>query len=603
MTLRRQLGMRSVADNAFDALKSAAEYARLRQTAADELVAARSRYWALYPDKPGFKEAEREFSRLLTRRELYYLSQTINTGQPQTQMSALNVLTGGSRGYEIPFAAQNLFFNGWVPAVRAQLGGGQVVLHSSEELRRAIEASQPQFDEYMIVRDLEEFRLAGRTPPGIAAPYWTFVSGVVEILDQEAMPLDPRLDNLPEYRGWSNDREIRPPYPIAERLYRDTERVFGAERVRAAHARVMSAQGPVPVPAELGRWRDSNRFAAMMNELGSGSPKSFLLGSLRGGGRSTAEWSYAESQYATLVEAAGSEKALLSATEKLRLAPKEAGTERQNYPLLERPADFGSDFKVVEAVLRDMLGIGENARKATELARNTELRREYDFSGEYVVTGQYMSRPLLGLVTFTPNADGTLGITTRVDNLQWERPRIIRQVGRWHAENEIRLDVDAVGTDFPPMSYLVDYKGRNLRGKWGTWEQDLGRVDVTRSAVFYERANIGGTYEMMMGPRNGTVTISRNGDGTFLFDFDELNNGVVHVKYKGTGRWLGPTLKVDFKDKYHPPRQYSVSGIQPGDMLVEPYVPERLVRNRIQPAAEVQPAAEPEPASNRRRRN
>ena len=79
MTLRRQLGMSSVADDAFEALNAAAEYARLRQSAADELTAARGRYWASYPDKPGFKEAEREFSRLLTRRELFTISRRPST--------------------------------------------------------------------------------------------------------------------------------------------------------------------------------------------------------------------------------------------------------------------------------------------------------------------------------------------------------------------------------------------------------------------------------------------------------------------------------------------------------------------------------------------
>src|SRR5688572_2463492 len=73
MTLRQQLGMRSVADNVFGALQSGAQYAQLRKMAADELAAARRQYWACYPDKPGFREAELEFSRQLTRRELYYL--------------------------------------------------------------------------------------------------------------------------------------------------------------------------------------------------------------------------------------------------------------------------------------------------------------------------------------------------------------------------------------------------------------------------------------------------------------------------------------------------------------------------------------------------
>ena len=362
----------------------------------------------------------------------------------------------------------------------------------------------------------------------------------------------------------------------------------------------MSAQGPVPVAAELGRWRDSNRFAAMMNILGSGSAKSFLLGSLRGGGRSTAEWSYAESQYQKLVKAAGSEEALLAAAEKLRLAPKDAGTERRNYPFLASPGDFGSEFKPVEAVLRDMLGIGENARKAQELASNTEARRAYDLSGEYVVTGEFMKRPFLGLVTFSPNADGTIGITTRVDNAEWQRPRIIRQIARWNPENSIRLDVDAVGTNYPAMSYLVEFKGRNLRGKWGTWEQDLGRVEVRRAADFYERAMIGGAYEMI-GPRNGTATISRNSDGTYLFEYDEVNNGKTHIVYKGTGRWLGPTLQVEFKDNHQKPRQYSVAGFKPGHLLVD--VSERLVRKRDQPVAAVEDTAEPEKQSGRRRRN
>ncbi|HEX2862470.1 MAG TPA: hypothetical protein VHN79_12565 [Lacunisphaera sp.] len=586
--LRAQAGITSIADNAMGALTSAAQYAQSRQAMTEAFEAARRDYWAKYPDQPGFAEAEREFARQLERRELYYLWQTLATGRPMTQVSALNVLTGGSRGYEIPFAAQNLFFNGWVPELRRQLGAtGQQMLNfnamTAEDLRRAMEAAQPAYQEYVIKRDLEEFRRAGRMPPGVDASYWHFVSGLVDLLDEESMPFEPRLDNLPEYRGWSgNDRVIKPAYEFADRLYRDTEQAFGRERLQAASAEIAAVKGPVPCPPELGRWTDSNRFVALMNRLGSGSARFFLLGQLRGGGRSIYEWTETEKVYAVRVKQAGGEAALLAAAERLRLAPKEPGKERDNYALVANPGEFGSEAKAVDGCLRDLLGVGEQAMKARERAEVAAARARYDFSGEYGVIGQLQGRKYSGTLTVATNADGTLTLTNKVDSPDWTGPRTFRQVARWHETNEIRLDLAPAG-ELPEMSYLIDYRGRSLRGKWGEWEKDLGRVEVTRIAWFREQTKIGGVYDVQ-GPRWGTVTISPKPDGTYLFDWAEVPpNGVGEIKYQGIGRWEGLTIKVDFKDKRRPGKIFTVAGRERGEVLQEPTVPERLTRKR-QPA-------------------
>ena len=81
-----------------------------------------------------------------------------------------------------------------------------------------------------------------------------------------------------------------------------------------------------------------------------------------------------------------------------------------------------------------MLGIGENARKAQLLASNTEARRAYDLSGEYVCDRRVHEASVPGARDLLTDADGTIGITTRVDNVEWHRPRIIRQVARWNPE-------------------------------------------------------------------------------------------------------------------------------------------------------------------------
>jgi hypothetical protein len=602
--LRAQAGITSIADNVAGALKSAAQYSQSRQAMIEGFEAARRDYWTKYPDQPGFAEAEREFARQLERRELFYLSQTLATGRPMAQVSALNVLTGGSRGYEIPFAAQNLFFNGWVPELRRQLGveGNQTLnfaAMTADDLRRAMEAAQPAYQEYVIKRDLEEFRQAGRIPPGVDASYWHFVSGVVDLLDEKAMPFEPRLDNLPEYRGWSG---AKPAYEFADRLYRDTERVFGRERVQAAAAKVAAVNGPVPCPPELGRWADSNRYVALMNLLGSGSPRSFLLGQLRGGGRSTYEWAETEKVYAVRVKQAGGETALLAAAERLRLAAKEPGKERDNYAMVANPREFGSEAKAVDACLRDLIGVGEQAMKAREQAEVAEARARYDFSGEYGVIGRLQGQKYAGTLTFATNPDGTLTLTNKIDSPDWTGPRTFRQVARWHETNEIRLDLAATG-DLPEMAYLIDDRGRSLRGKWGEEEKDLGRVEVTRIAWFREQTKIGGIYDVQ-GPRWGTVTISQKPDGAYLFDWAEVPpNGVGEIKYQGTGRWVGLTIKVDFKDKRQPGKVFTVTGRQQGEVLLEVSGNERLTRRR-QPApanAPATPASAP-PAEGTRRR-
>jgi hypothetical protein len=160
-----------------DAVAAGMELANTKAQANAQFGAARSRFFAEYPNGKNFEEANKEFAELLWEKDLYFLSISLPTGfgdkSPNSMASVfakLDVLTGGTLDNGIPDSA-GFEFSRWVTGVRQSLGaqsyrGSLPRMPSVNELAAALTANSDLSERYRKARDEAEFEMQCRAHPG-----------------------------------------------------------------------------------------------------------------------------------------------------------------------------------------------------------------------------------------------------------------------------------------------------------------------------------------------------------------------------------------------------------------------------------------------------
>lgn len=169
LALRQGAGLQSMADNIGDAIKSAGELNRMIAEASSRVANARERYWALYPNGQGIQAAKKEYDAALRSKDYFYLMGTV------TGIGQITALVGGSVDSGIPYTIRKSFY-AWTEEVTKNLLEDSpsmlAAFSNTQRVREKIIRADPHYQSYVVRRDLEEFRRAGKTPPGVDTETW-----------------------------------------------------------------------------------------------------------------------------------------------------------------------------------------------------------------------------------------------------------------------------------------------------------------------------------------------------------------------------------------------------------------------------------------------
>jgi hypothetical protein len=169
LALRQGAGLQSMADNLGGAIKSAGELSSMIASASARVASARDRYWAAYPNGPGFQAAKTEFDAALRSKDYFYLLGAV------TGMGQVTGLVGGSVDDGIPYVIKKSF-DAWTAEVTRNLLEDSpsmlAAFANTERAREKIIRADPHYHSYVVRRNLEEFRRAGKTPSGVDAEAW-----------------------------------------------------------------------------------------------------------------------------------------------------------------------------------------------------------------------------------------------------------------------------------------------------------------------------------------------------------------------------------------------------------------------------------------------
>jgi hypothetical protein len=322
---------------------------RLREQLTQNIANARARFWATYPDKPGWEKAQTDFAYLLWTKDLFYMRENLaaaaitdNTGRGSTidSAKALDSLMWGGPGIDGAIRQSAMpEFEAWVNAVRKKVFEGHTSNSTDDEFMRgflsmwmgqafwkAVAGADKEYQAYLVARDWWEFDTLNRVPAGYDAP--------------------DAYGALLFYR-WE-----RVPMPQAVNVFQTFGRLVGLDAARAAAKAVHDAPkdatgrlvvtvkppvkiGPggsqvpdydVPMPdAVIGTW--ASPVTAMEMLATRGNARTYLLFLLRDQNENgtrvdrATQWTSAESAYNRLKLAFG-EPAILDAAERVRTAKK-----------------------------------------------------------------------------------------------------------------------------------------------------------------------------------------------------------------------------------------------------------------------------------------
>lgn len=128
-----------------------------------DMARARARFWQLFPDKPGFSEAEAEFSRNLAGKDWWYLMIAMPEGVGGNTDRLMRTMAMAPDDGINPVA--EFAFKNWVNRLRYRLGAqssGQQIIVNPLRLMEAIQQEQASSQTYQLARNIAEFRDAGR---------------------------------------------------------------------------------------------------------------------------------------------------------------------------------------------------------------------------------------------------------------------------------------------------------------------------------------------------------------------------------------------------------------------------------------------------------
>jgi hypothetical protein len=147
-----------------------------------DIAVARAKFWATYPDKPGFEAARDKFVEMLRSKDMYFLvlrsmaaignsasGLKVNTAD-YAKLGDLYV--GGApldNGISRPSEPE---FSDWADAFAKNLAanGGVFTFHAPANAFKALAQSEKEYERYVLARDWGEFDLVNRIPVGYEAP-------------------------------------------------------------------------------------------------------------------------------------------------------------------------------------------------------------------------------------------------------------------------------------------------------------------------------------------------------------------------------------------------------------------------------------------------
>lgn len=151
---------------------------QLREASArfnEEIAAAREEYWELFPDKPGFEEAQAEFGRLLFTKDLTLMIMPLGIGSrgdvvvggggmTMNDLIEDKLMLGMDDG---PPRGSRALFGRCLAALKNRIGREPEeimlrMLDDPQALVAALDSVIPEYLAYMHMRDLAEFQKAGR---------------------------------------------------------------------------------------------------------------------------------------------------------------------------------------------------------------------------------------------------------------------------------------------------------------------------------------------------------------------------------------------------------------------------------------------------------
>lgn len=281
-----------------------------------EIAVARQRFWAAFPDKPDFGDAQREFGGKLWAKDVFFLTTALPEGADGRAARIVQALVakvdGGIRPNAYPA------FLTLVDGLRRSLGAqsrNDMVYVDGGRLMRALDANQDRLMAYKRARDLAEFLASGLDPRLYLSPK----AYLLQVFETDLLGM-----------RWTAGVARPDPQQDALRTFDTLVSCLGEDAVLAAAKRVFEAKKdgngnlatPAPVKTQGGgdivttsplQW-----FEELLAEDARGYAVTILRTSLHYLPHS---WAEATKEYQELVDAHG-EEAVLSAADRVRRAPK-----------------------------------------------------------------------------------------------------------------------------------------------------------------------------------------------------------------------------------------------------------------------------------------
>ncbi len=133
-----------------------------------EITAARKRFWALYPNKPGFAKAKSELAQLLFWKDyIFMVGPMVEGTRDRNILGIFDMLSGGTKiDGGIP-EVNRPAFDRWVFAVRRGMGArrdSDIVFFNPLAFPAALAGSAREYAEYVKVRDATELWMGPHSP-------------------------------------------------------------------------------------------------------------------------------------------------------------------------------------------------------------------------------------------------------------------------------------------------------------------------------------------------------------------------------------------------------------------------------------------------------
>ncbi len=429
-----------------------AEGARVKAEFNRDITAARAKFWATYPDKPGFEAARDKFVEMLRTKDMYFLI--------LRSMAAIGNSAGGAKVNTADYSKLGDLYVGGTPldngisrpsdpeftdwadtfAKNLQANGGVFTLQAPANAYKALAQSEKEYERYILARDWGEFDLLNRIPVGYEAPR------------NYAAMLYFRFGHVPQQTGFdivtsmvktlgadvvdSASNQVK----AAPKEHDGTLKVTVAEPVRIGPGGTKLPDDTIPMPSQVigfyvGQLRAFEELATR------GDDRRYLLG-LIGGNTSTpgekssyvGKWDRAAKAYDRYVFAFG-EPEVLGAARKVRTAVK-----RMTDLYVMDPQALGSTRMAPYAAFEDVLTRQDPrgyVRSMLAFAKNANSKADVDAAYRDFMAGKteaavietaakmaaYRPEPALDLETLTKAVNGTISVDkpvqTMVDDWQY----------------------------------------------------------------------------------------------------------------------------------------------------------------------------------------